>query len=89
MAQWVKNPISIHEDVFLIPGLAQWIQGHGIAYPALQPVDAAQTWHGCGCGVVAQEPPDAASLALKRPKKEKGGGQSYIDRTTHIKMGEF
>ena len=24
MAQQVKNPTSIHEDVGLIPGLAQW-----------------------------------------------------------------
>ena len=24
VAQWVKSPTSIHEDVGLIPGLAQW-----------------------------------------------------------------
>ena len=26
MAQWVKNWISIDEDVGLIPGLAQWVK---------------------------------------------------------------
>ena len=26
MAQQVKNPTSIHEDVTSIPGLAQWIK---------------------------------------------------------------
>ena len=24
MAQWVKNPTSIHEDMGWIPGLTQW-----------------------------------------------------------------
>ena len=26
MAQGVKNPTSIHEDVGLIPGLSQWVK---------------------------------------------------------------
>ena len=26
MAQLVKNPVSIHEGVGLIPGLAQWVK---------------------------------------------------------------
>ena len=32
MAQWVKNRlVSIRKDAGLIPGLAQWVKGSGIA----------------------------------------------------------
>ena len=31
VAQWVKNPTSIHEDAGLSPGLTQWVKGSGAA----------------------------------------------------------
>ena len=31
VAQQVKNPTRIHEDSGLIPGLAQWVKGSGVA----------------------------------------------------------
>ena len=31
VAQQVKNPTSIHENAGLIPGLAQWVKGSGVA----------------------------------------------------------
>ena len=31
VAHWVKNLISVHEDAGLIPGLAHWVKGSGVA----------------------------------------------------------
>ena len=42
MAQWVKNPASIHEDVGLVPGLAQWVKNPAFLKTAVKVTDVVQ-----------------------------------------------
>ena len=80
MAQWVKNPTSIHEDVGWIPGLDQWVKGSSIARScgfghrcALDLVLVwLWLWHrptaSAPIQLLAQKLPYAAGTALKNTK---------------------
>ena len=77
MAQWVRNPTSIHEDAGWIPGLVQWVKGASIAA-------SGGGDHRCGLDLtlpwsrptaaapirpLAWELPYDAGAALKRQKR--------------------
>ena len=72
VVQWVKN-LSIHDNVGLIPGLAQWVKGSRVA---------ASCGVGCVCGsdlvwlwrrpaAAAPIQPLAWELCKFTPKKQK------------------
>ena len=79
MAQYVKNPTSIHEDSDLIAGLVQWVKRSGVAVSCgvgrRCGLDLVLLWLWHRPGDVAlirplpRELPYAAGVALKKKKK--------------------
>ena len=77
MAQRVKNPTSIPEDIGLILFLSQWVKDPALLYATAQVMDLAWIWCGYGCVEAGSCSPDSTpslgtSTCLRcGPKKEK------------------
>ena len=95
MAQWLTNPTRDHEVAGLVPCLAQWVKGSGIAMSygvgCRRGSDPELLWLWCRPAAtaliqpLAWEPPYAAGAAqetAKKTKKKKKKYQSYSYGTT-------
>ena len=70
VAQQVKNPIRIHEDTSLNPGLAQWVKDPALLWAAWE------LSHAIGAALKKSK--------RKRKKKEKKKMKCYIWRTQTV-----
>ena len=78
-AQWLANPVGIHEDKGSIPGLTQWFKdlalGYGVGCRCSLDLAFLWLWRKPAATapiqLLAWELPFAVGAALKRKKKQK------------------
>ena len=75
MAQWVKNPTSIHKDAGLIPGLIYWIKELVLLWLWCRQAAAAPIL------LLVWKHPHTVGVALKRKNKTRHFNSKIVEGT--------